>query len=63
MLDSTNSWWIDFGVIDHVCNSLQGFQLRRRLNDEDMYFTLAFKARVVVLAMRDVTLIFSDKVF
>ena len=22
MLDSTNSWWIDSGATDHVCNSL-----------------------------------------
>ena len=60
VLDSTNSWWINFGVIDHVYNSLQGFQLRKRLNDGDMYLTLAFEARIVVQAMGCVTLILDD---
>ena len=32
VVDSTKSWWIDFGAIDHICNLLQGFQLRRTLN-------------------------------
>ena len=61
VLDSTNSWWINFGAIDYVYNSLQGFQLRERLNDRDMYFTLAFEARVVVQAMGYVTLILNDR--
>ena len=56
LLDSTNSWWIDFEATDHVCNSLQGFQVRRRLNDGDMYLKLASKARVVVQVVGDVTL-------
>ena len=29
VLDSTNSWWTDSKATTHVCNSLQGFQLRR----------------------------------
>ena len=63
LLDSTNSWWIDFEATDHVCNSLQGFQVRRRLNDGDMYLTLASEARVSVQTMGDVTLIFYDNSF
>ena len=58
VLDSTNSWWIDFRAIDHVSNSLQGFQVRRKLNDGDMYLTLASKARLVVQVVGDVTFIF-----
>ena len=42
VLDSTNSWWIDSKATNHVCNSLQRFHLRRRLNDGDMYLTLGF---------------------
>ena len=60
VLDSTNSWWTDFRATNHVCNLLLGFQLRIRMNDGDMLMTLAFEARVIVQAMRDITLIFSN---
>ena len=63
VLDSTNSWWTDSKATTHVCNSLQGFQLRRRLNDQDMYLTLAFEARVVVQVVEDVIFIFFIVVF
>ena len=60
VLDSTNSWWIEFGAIDHVYNSLQGFRLRKSLNDGDMYLILAFKATHVVQAVGIVTLILGN---
>ena len=60
VVDSTNSWLIDFGAIDHICNSLQGFQLRRRLNEGEMYLTLASTTRIVVQAMEDVTLVLEN---
>ena len=43
VVNSTNSQWIDFGAIDHVYNSLHGFQLWK---DRDMYLTLASEARL-----------------
>ena len=33
VVDYTSLWWIDSEAIDHICNSLQGFQLRKRLNE------------------------------
>lgn len=48
MVDSTNSWWIDSEVTNYVFNSLQGFQLRTRLNEGDMYLTLTLDVRIVV---------------
>ena len=48
VVDSTNSWLIDLRGTNHVYNSLQRFQLMRRLNTEDMYLTLATEARVVM---------------
>lgn len=48
MVDSTNSWWIDSKVTNYVFNSLQGFQLRTRLNEGDMYLTLTLDVRIVV---------------
>ena len=60
MVDSTNSWLIDFRAIGHICNSLQGFQLRRRLNEGEMYQTLASTMRIVVQAVEDVTLVLEN---
>ena len=48
VVDSTNSWLIDFKATDHVYNSLQRFQLMRMLNTEGMYLKLATEARVVM---------------
>lgn len=48
VVDSTNSWWIDSEVTNYVFNSLQGFQLRTRLNEGDMYLTLTLDVRIVV---------------
>ena len=60
VLDSTNYWWIDFEATDHVCNSFQGFNLKRRLNYRDMCVTLTSKERIVVQAVRDVTPMLDD---
>ena len=39
--DSANSWWIDSGAIDHICNSLQGFRVTRSLNEGKMQLKMA----------------------
>ena len=45
---------------DHICNYLQGFQLRKRLNDEEKYPTLKFVTRIVMQGMGDATLILEN---
>ena len=61
MVDSTNSWWIDSKVNDHIYNSLQGFQLSRRLNNEDTYLTLTSNASTIVKLVEDVTIVLENK--
>jgi hypothetical protein len=39
---------VDSGSTNHVCNSLQGFQETRRLNEGEMYLTLGDGTRVPV---------------
>ena len=36
VVDFANSWWIDLGATDHMCNSLQGFRVTRSLNKGEM---------------------------
>ena len=51
---------MDSRVTDHIYNSLQGFQLSRRLNEEQMYLTLEFTARIAMQAIGDVTLVLEN---
>ena len=48
----TNSWCVDSGCTNHICNSLQGFQETRKLNEGEMFLTLADGSRILVVAMR-----------
>ena len=43
MVDSTNSWWIDLGANDYICNSLQGFRVTRSVRPEKFQFLEKWK--------------------
>ena len=60
MANSTNSWWIDLGAIDHICNSLQGFRVTRSLNEGEMQLKMASSASISIIAVRDLSLNFSN---
>ena len=58
--DSTNSWWIDSGVTDHICNSLQGFRVIRSLNEGEMQLKMISLASISIIAVGDLSLSFSN---
>ena len=60
VVDSTNSWWIDFKATKHICNSLQEFQLRTRLNGKEIYLTLASAVRTIMQVMVDITIVLEN---
>ena len=60
MADSANSWWIDLGAIDHICNSLQGFRVSRSLNEGEMQLKMTSSASILVIPIGDLSLSFSN---
>ena len=46
-----DSWCMDSGCINHICNTLQGFQETRRLNEGDLFLTLADGSKIPVVAI------------
>ena len=36
----TDSWCVDLGCTNHICNSLQGFQETRKLNEGELFLWL-----------------------
>ena len=58
--DSANSWWIDLGVTDHICNSLHGFRVTRSLNEGEMQLKMASSASILVIVVGDLSLSFSN---
>ena len=60
MTGSANSWWIDSGATDHICNSLQGFRVTRSLNEGEMQLNMASSASILVIAVGDLSLSFSN---
>ncbi|CAA0828783.1 Unknown protein, partial [Striga hermonthica] len=55
---STSTWCIDTGAIDHVCNSLQGFQKTKRLREGEATIYLGDASRASAVAVEDVYLDF-----
>ena len=47
----TNSWCVDSGCTNHICNSLQGFQETRKLKEGDLFLTLADGSRIPIVAI------------
>ncbi|KAB7525493.1 hypothetical protein F8C76_17835, partial [Flagellimonas olearia] len=38
VVDSTDSWIVDSGATNHICNSLQGFQIMQRIEKGEFAF-------------------------
>jgi len=48
---TSNTWCIDSGATHHICNSLQGFQVSRHLDEGKISLSLGFQARVSAAAV------------
>ena len=60
---STSTWCVDTGATDHVCNSMQGFQLSRMLRDGEIYVFMGDATKVAVVAVGVIHLSFgSDRI-
>ena len=60
--NSMDSWCVDSGCTNHICNSLQGFQETKKLNKGEMFLTLADGSRIPVVAVRVFNLCFGSRV-
>jgi hypothetical protein len=48
---STNTWCVDTGATNHVCNLLQRFQETWRLSDEEIYLHMGSATKVAAVAV------------
>ena len=53
---------MDSGCTNHICNSLQGFQETRKLNEGQLFLTLADGSRILVVAVGVFNLCFGSRV-
>ena len=58
----TDSWCVDSGCTNHICNSLQWFQETRKLNEGETFLTLADGSRILVVAVGMFNLCFGSRV-
>ena len=58
----TNSWCVDSGCTNHICNSLQGFQETRKLNEGELSLTLTERSRIPVVVVGVFNLCFDSRV-
>ena len=58
----TNSWYVDSGCTNHICNSLQGFQETRKLNEGEFFLTLVYGSRIPVVVVGVFNLRFESRV-
>ena len=58
----TNSWCMDSSCTNHICNTLQGFQETKKLNEGELFLTLAAGSRIPVVAIGVFNLYFSSRV-
>ena len=58
--DTSNTWCIDSAATHHICNSLQGFQVSRQLEDREISLSLGLEAKVSAVAMGVVRLVFQN---
>ena len=42
---------MDLGCTNHICNSLQGFQETKKLNEGEMFLTLVDRSEIPVVAV------------
>ena len=58
--DTSNTWCIDSGATHHICNTLQGFQVSRKLDEGEISLSLGSQARVSAEAVGVVRLSFPN---
>ena len=59
-IDSTDTWIIDSGATQHVCNSMQGLKVTKKFRANEFTLHLGDGSRVEASAMGDVTLNFNN---
>ena len=57
-----DSWCVDSGCTNHICNSLQGFQKTRKLNEGELFLTLVDGRKIPVVAVGVFNLCFDSRV-
>ena len=60
--NSTDSWCVDSGCTNHICNSLHGFQETKKLKEGELFLTLADGSRIPVVAVGVYNLCFESRV-
>ena len=55
---ASNFWCVDFDTINHICNTLQGFQKTKKLSDGEVTLHQCLEIRVVTVSVRVVELFF-----
>ena len=58
----TDSWYVDSSCTNYICKSLQGFQETRKLNEGEMFLTLANGSMIPVVAIGVFNLYFESRV-
>ena len=58
----TDSWCVDSGCTNHICNSLQEFQETRKLNEGKLFLTLVDGSKIPVVAVGVFNLCFDSRV-
>ena len=57
-----DSWCVDSGCTNHICNTLQGFKETRKLNEGELFLTLADASKIPVVAIGVFNLCFDSRV-
>ena len=57
-----DSWCVNSGCTNHICNSLQGFQETKKFNERELFLTLANGSRIPIVAVGVVNLCFESRV-
>ncbi|MCE8502524.1 DDE-type integrase/transposase/recombinase, partial [Latilactobacillus sakei] len=57
-----NSWCIDSGASAHICNSLQGYKEKRKLNEGEITLLMGNESRVDAVSIGDIFLYFNKVV-
>ena len=58
----TGSWCVNSSCTNHICNTLQGFQESKKLNEGELFLTLADGSRILIVAVGVFNLCFNSRV-
>ena len=58
LTDTSNTWCIDSGATNHICNTLQGFRQTIQCSDGEIKLTLGSSATISAVAVGVVVLVF-----